>query len=368
MTRDSALLTLAAALALLAGCRDTAPQRVQASGPPAVPVTVAEAVSRTIPLEIHAIGNVESYSVITVKSQIAGLLNHVYFRDGDMVRKGQLLFEIDPRLYAAKLQQSEAALAKDQAQALNATADAKRYAALFQEGIVARQDNEAKQAASAEINAALEADRAQIDYDKLQLQYTRIYSPVDGRAGMIAIDEGNLIKDHDVAMVTINQVQPIYVTFSVPEQDFQQIRPRMAAGLTVEAQPAGDTRPPAQGRLRFADNTVDTTTGTIKLRAEFANEDYRLWPGQFTSVKLTVGSEAGAVLVPSQAVQSGQNGEFVFVLRPGGTVEMRPVKISRTVGSDIALASGLRPGERVITDGQSRLIPGAKVQIVGGGS
>ncbi len=369
MYRFFALTTFAAALVLLSGCQNTkTPEKVQASGPPPVPVTVAEAVSRTIPIEVHAIGNVEAYSVISVKSQVAGILQHVLFHDGDLVTKGQLLFEIDPRSFAAKLNQSKAALAKDQATAVNADADAQRYAALFKEGVVARQDNDAKQAAAAEIKAALEADRAQIEYDALQLQYTKIYSPVDGRAGEVSIDEGNIIKDHDVPIVTINQVQPIYVTFSVTEQDFQKIRPRMASGLAVEALATGDTQPPLRGRLVFADNSVDVTTGTIKLRAEYPNTDRRLWPGQFVNVKLTVGSETGAILVPSQAVQSGQNGEFVFVVSPDGKVAMRPVKISRPVGADIALASGIQAGERVITDGQSRLVPGASVQIVGGGS
>jgi multidrug efflux system membrane fusion protein len=369
MHRISALTTSAAVLIFLSGCqKGEAPQKVQASGPPVVPVTVAEAVSRTIPVEVHAIGNVEAYSVISVKSQVAGILQHVLFHDGDMVKKGQLLFEIDPRPFVAKLDQSKAALTKDQALAADAEADAERYGALFKEGIVARQDNDAKQAAAKQAIAALDADRAQIEYDALQLQYTKIYSPVDGRAGAVAIDEGNIVKDHDVPMVTINQIQPIYVTFSVTEQDFQKIRPRMAGGLPVEALATGDTHPPVRGRLVFADNTVDVTTGTIKLRAEFANPDHRLWPGQFVNVKLTVGSEAGAILVPSQAVQSGQNGEFVFVVQPDGKAAMRPVKISRPVGSEIALASGVQVGERVITDGQSRLVPGATVQIVGGGS
>ncbi len=369
MHRIFALTTSAVVLIFLSGCqKGEAPQKVQASGPPVVPVTVAEAVTRTIPLEVHAIGNVEAYSVIGVKSQVAGILQHVLFQDGDMVKKGQLLFEIDPRSFAAKLDQSKAALLKDQAVAANAEADAQRYAALFKEGVVARQDNDAKQAAAKEAVAALDADRAQIEYDTLQLQYTKIYSPVDGRAGEVAIDEGNIIKDHDVPIVTINQVEPIYVTFAVTEQDFQKIRPRMAGGLAVEALATGDTQPAARGRLVFADNTVDVTTGTIKLRAEFVNQDRRMWPGQFVNVKLTVGREAGAVLVPSQAVQSGQNGDFVFVVQADGKVAMRPVKISRPVGAEIALASGIQAGERVITDGQSRLVPGATVQIVGGGS
>jgi multidrug efflux system membrane fusion protein len=370
MHRLFVLTTFVAVLIFfLSGCqKGQAPQQVQASGPPVVPVTVAEAVSRTIPVEVHAIGNVEAYSVIGVKSQVAGILQHVLFQDGDLVKKGQLLFEIDPRSFAAKLDQSKAALLKDQAVAANAEADAQRYAALFKEGVVARQDNDAKQATAKEAVAALDADRAQIEYDTLQLQYTKIYSPVDGRAGEVAIDEGNIIKDHDVPIVTINQVQPIYVTFSVTEQDFQKIRPRMAGGLAVEALATGDTKAPARGRLVFADNTVDMTTGTIKLRAEFSNEDRRLWPGQFVNVTLRVGTEEGAILVPSQAVQSGQDGEFVFVVQPDLKVAMRPVKISRPVGTEIALASGIQAGERVITDGQSRLVPGAKVQIVGGGS
>jgi multidrug efflux system membrane fusion protein len=352
-----------AALLSLVACRE----KQQAQGPPRkapVPVTVAKVTQRTIPIQIRTIGNVEPYSTISVKAQVGGQLMHVYFKEGDAVRKDQLLFEIDPRVYQEQVKQAEANLAKDAANAANAEADARRYQQLFKEGVSARQELEAKEATAAAMKATLAADQAAIDNAKLQVLYCYIRSPIDGRTGNVMVQEGNLVKANDIAMVTINQIHPIYVSFSAPQNDFPEIQRRMPSGLTVEAVIAGEERNPARGRLTFSDNTVDPTTGTIRLKGTFANNDNRLWPGLFVNVTLTIANQPNAVLVPSQAVQTGQNGQFIFVVKADSKVEMRQVVMSRAVGSEIALVSGAAVGETVVTDGQSRLVPGAQVQVV----
>jgi membrane fusion protein, multidrug efflux system len=355
-------------LAALLGSVACKQKPTQAAGPAKrqpVPVTVAKVVQRTIPVEVRAIGNGEAYSTIGVKSLVAGQLVHVYFTEGDYVRKDQPLFQVDPRPFQEALKLAEANLAKDAATAANAEADAKRYQELFRQGIVARQDNELKQATHQALVATLAADRAAIDNAKLQLDYCNIVSPIEGRTGNVMVKEGNVIKANDVSLVNINQIHPIYVSFSVPEKEFPEINKRLADHLTVQAIPAGgDTSHPLQGALTFADNSVDQTTGTIRLKATFENNDNRLWPGQFANVTLLVTTQPNAILVPSEAVQTGQNGQYVFVVKPDLKVEMRPVVLGRLVGNQQALASGVKPGETVITDGQSRLVPGATVQVV----
>jgi len=324
---------------------------------------VATVTQRTIPVEVHAIANVEPFATIGVKALVAGQLTHVLFTEGDYVRKGQPIFEIDPRPFEQAVKQAEATLAKDAANAQNSDADAKRYEALFKAGVVARQDYELKQSTFKALDAALASDRAAIEYAQLQVEYCHIKSPIDGRTGNVLVKEGNVVKANDVPLVNINQIHPIYVSFSVPEKDFAEINKRMAEHLPVRAVINGDESHPAQGKLSFADNSVDPATGTIRLKATFENTDNRLWPGQFVSVVMTVTTQANAILVPSQAVQTGQNGQFVFVVKPGMKVEMRSVVLGRTVGNELSLTSGVQPGETVVTDGQSRLVPGAEVQI-----
>ena len=361
------MLTGVCALALFAGSLACKQKATQAAGPaqrPPVPVTVAKVVQRTIPVEVRAIGNVEAYSTIGVKSLVAGQLIHVYFTEGDYIRKGQQLFQVDPRPFEEALKQAEANLAKDAATAANAQADARRYEELFKQGIVARQDNDLKQYTYRALDATLAADRAAIDNARLQLEYCNITSPIEGRTGNVMVKEGNVIKANDVPLVNINQIHPIYVAFSVPEKEFTEINKRMADHLPVQATPAGgDASHPLQGTLTFADNSVDQTTGTIRLKATFENADNRLWPGQFANVVLQVTTQPNAILVPSEAVQTGQNGQYVFVVKPDMKVEMRPVVLGRQVGNQQSI-SGVQPGETVITDGQSRLIPGAVVQVV----
>jgi membrane fusion protein, multidrug efflux system len=354
--------TLAIVLALSACDKKT----TQAAGPAKrqpVPVTVAKVTTRTIPVELRAIGNVEAYATISVKALVAGQIMHAYFTEGDMVHKGQRLFEIDPRPSEEAVKQAEATLEKDAATAANAQADARRYEALFKAGVIARQDYELKQATFKALDASLAADRAAISNAKLQVEYCHIASPIEGRTGNVLVKEGNVVKANDVSMVNINQIHPIYVTFAIPEKEFQAIQRRMADQLAVIAFNTGDEAHPLRGKLTFADNSVDPATGTIRLKATFENADNRLWPGQFVNVILTIGAQTNAILVPTQAVQTGQNGQFVFVVNPDMKVEMRTVVLGHALGNEQALLSGVKPGETVVTDGQSRLVPGAEVQV-----
>ena len=348
---------------LSASCKQKATQAAGPAKRPPVPVTVATVTQRTVPVEVRAIGNVEAYSTIGVKALVAGQLTHVYFTEGDMVRKGQQIFEIDPRPFEEAVKQAEAVLARDAANAALADADAKRYDALFKAGVIARQDLELKAATSKALEASLAADRSAIDNARLQVEYCHIASPIDGRTGNVMVKEGNVVKANDVPLVNINQIHPIYVTFSVPESEFQAINKRMSEHLAVLAFTNGDEARPVQGKLTFADNSVDQTTATIRLKGTFENADNRLWPGQFVNVLLTVSTQPNAILVPSQAVQTSQSGQFVFVVKEDRKVEMRPVVIGRAVGNELAITSGIQRGEVVVTDGQSRLVPGAEVQI-----
>jgi len=350
---------------LTSACQQKATQAAAPAKRPPVPVTVATVTQRTIPIQIKTIGNVEAYATITVKSQVAGQLVKVFFSEGDYVKKGQQLFQIDSRTFQEQVKQAEGNLARDAANAANAMADARRYAELFKAGVVARQEYELKQAAAKALEASLGADRAAVDNARLMVDYCAIYSPIDGRTGNLLVKQGNLVKENDTALVSINQIHPIYVAFSVPQNDFQEINRRYAnTRLPVDALVNGQEGRPIRGTLTFADNAVDPTTGTIKLKGTFENGDNRLWPGLFVNVVLTVSQQTNAILVPSQAVQTGQNGQFVFVVKPDMTVEMRTVTVARAVGNEIALASGVSPGETVVTDGQSRLVPKAPVQVV----
>ena len=332
---------------------------------PPAPVTVAKVVQKTVPVRIDAIGNVEAYSTINVKSQIGGQLVKVHFREGQDVKKGQLLFTIDPRPYEAQVNQAEAALAKDTAQMEYAHEEARRYEELVRKGYAARDQYDQFRANAAALDATIKADKAQLDNAKLQLTYCYIYSPITGRTGAILSNEGNVIKANaDTGMVMIQQVQPIYVDFSVPEQYLPLIKKYMEEGkLEVQASPDRKGGEAEKGLLTFVDNSVDAATGTIKLKGTFENRDRRLWPGQFVNVELTLTKQPDAVIVPSSAVNTGQNGEYVFIVKNGNTVEQKPVKVERTFDDESIIASGLAAGETVVTDGQLRLGPGAKVLI-----
>ncbi len=361
--------------------------------PPApIPVVVAQVVQKAVPVQIRTIGNVQAFSSVTVKSRVPGQIMRVYFKEGDEVKKGALLFTIDPRPYEAVLKQAEANLQRDLAlvkqteanlerniaQERNARVEAERYRILFEKGVVSRQQYDkfrtdwealvamvnADRAAKANAEAAVAADQAAIENAKLQLSYCSIHSPMDGRTGSLLVQEGNLIKENDANLVVINQITPIYVIFSIPEQNLGEIRRHLSRGkLRVQAIIPNDEGPPEEGFITFIDNTVDSATGTIKIKGTFDNRGKRLWPGQFVNLILTLTTEPGAMVVPSQAIQTGQQGQYVFVVKPDLTVEMRPVVIGRIVDQEAVVQRGLHVEERVVTDGQLRLYPGAKVEI-----
>jgi multidrug efflux system membrane fusion protein len=364
-------------------------KRGDGGGP--VPVTVTKVARRDVPIEILVVGNVEAYSTITVKAQVGGQLTEVYFKEGDYVKKGDKLFTIDPRQLEAQLAQAEANVARDrallgQAQAnlardtaneQYAIGEADRYAQLVTQGIISKEQGaqlrssadaqtqsvQADKAAIESAKAQIVADGANIESVKVQLDYTRITSPIDGRTGNLTVKQGNVVASNTMDLITINQVMPIYVTFAIPEARLGDVKKYMAQGaLQVTAEPQDGSVGPEHGQLTFVDNTVDTATGTIKLKGTFANPDLKLWPGQFVNVTLRLTTQPQALVVPNQVVQTGQDGQFVYVVRDDETVEMRPVTVGPRVEQDMVIDKGLEPAETVVVDGQLRLAPGSRIQ------
>ena len=329
---------------------------------PAIPVIVATVTEQSVPLKIQAIGNVEVQTTVSIKSRIDGQIVKVGFSDGQDVAKGQTLFEIDARPLQAQLEQAQATLARDKAQVDRARAQEERYKDLLQKGFVS-QDAYAQFRTNVDTAAAtVRASEAAVENARVQTEYAVIRSPIEGRAGKILIQQGNLVKANDtVSLVVINQLAPIYVSFAVPEQYLGVIRKYMAMGkLAVEALPPGATDVAAVGTLAFVDNTVDATTGTVRLRATFPNKDKSLWPGQFVGASVTLNEQQNAIVVPSQAIQTGPKGQFVYVVK-AGAAQMREIAVERVDGAQSIIGKGLAAGEQVVTSGQSRLIPGMKV-------
>ena len=329
----------------------------------AVPVTTAPVMLKTVPVRLYAIGNVEPYTTVSLKARVDGQIVSVHFKEGDEVRQGAILFEIDPRPFAASLRQAQANLAKDKALLDRANEQEMRYKDLLAKKFISPDAYEQVRTNAETAAATVGADQAAIESVKLSLEYCTIRAPVTGYAGRIQIQQGNLVKANDTnPLVTINQVVPIYASFSVPEQSLADIRRYQADGeLKVEAHVADTRHPPVAGKLSFIDNSADTTTGTIKLKAEFSNTDKALWPGQFVNVVLTLYEQKDAVVAPSAAVQNGPNGQYVFVVNSDQTVTLRDIKVQRADGEDTIIASGLKPGEQVVTVGQLRLAPGIRV-------
>jgi multidrug efflux system membrane fusion protein len=331
------------------------------------PVLADTVIQKTVPVEIRAIGNGEAYSAVAVKSMVAGEISQVHFKEGQDVAKGDLLFTIDPRPFQAALAQAAANLERDKVQAENAEVNLKRYEVLVAKQAVPRQQYDQFRTTAEAAEATVRLDEAAVDNAKVMLGYCFIRSPIDGRTGNLLITGGNVIKANDVPLITINQIKPIYVDFSVPEQNLAEIKRYRASGKTlkIEALIPNDERSPEQGILSFIDNNVDKTTGTILLKGTFPNGKRRLWPGQFVNVRLVLSTQPNAVVAPAQALQTGQQGQYVFVIKPDLTVETRPVVVNRTIGNDAIIDKGLKVGERVVTDGQLQLVPGAKVEIKG---
>jgi membrane fusion protein, multidrug efflux system len=357
-----ALLAMVVVVIGIAGCND---KGVPVGAMPPVPVLAAKAVQRDVPNQLHEIGTVEAFEAIAIKARVGGNLQVVNFKEGDFVTKGQLLFAIDPRPFAAALAQAEANRVRDQASANQARTKEQRLGFLLREGVGSRQQYDEEYATAASMEATVAADRAAIDSARLNLQYAEIRSPVDGRTGKLQAHPGDLIKaDADTPIVTVAQVQPIYVDFSIPEKELGQVRRSMENGtLEVDATIPGDPQQAEHGVLSFVDNSVDKTTGTIALKGIFQNENRRLWPGQFVNTTLTLAVIPHAVLVPSQAIQTGQEGPFVYVVGRDMKVAARPVVAGAVFETETIIEHGVEAGETVVTDGQLRLMPGAVVRL-----
>ena len=329
----------------------------------AIPVTVSKVTQRAMPVQLAAIGNVGGYTV-SVEAQVAGELLDVHFKEGDFVHKGQLLFTIDPRPYEAAHARAQATLMRDKAVASNIRAQAQRISKLLTDGVVSPSDADSSTSAAAAAEATVAADEADLNTAQLNLEYCTIYSPMDGRTGAVLVKPGNLVKVADVPIVVIKRLSPIPVDFTVPQEYLPDITKDLAAKpLRVEATVPNSLGPPEVGKLVFVENAVDATTGTIRLRALFENSNNALWPGLYVNTVITLAEESNATVIPSQAITAGHQGSLVYVVEADGTVAPRAVVSSRSVGGQAVIDKGLKPGETVVTDGQVRLVPGAKVQI-----
>lgn len=339
--------------------------RKGAKGNPAVPVTVAAAAQETVPVRLQAIGNVEPFQTVAIKARVDGQIVTVKFREGDPVKKGEVLFRIDPRSYEAAARQAEANAQRDAAARDQARSQERRYQELLDKNFISKEAYAQIRTNAETAEASAKASQAALENARLNLEYCTIASPLDGYVGKVLLQAGNLVKANDVnALVVINQVKPIYVNFAVPEQNLSEVRKYMAAApLKVEVLLPDSGAVAIAGRLIFVDNAVDPSTGTIRLKAQFDNADAALWPGQFVNVSVRLYEQADAIVIPSQAVQTGPDGQYVYVVGADQLAEMRKIKIQRTDGDRAIVASGVAKGERVVTRGQLRLGPKTRVQI-----
>ncbi len=340
-------------------------RQAKAAAPAAVPVVAAAVETRDVPVEAAAIGTVEAYSTVSLRPQVSGAIASVHFREGADVRAGDLLFTIDPRPFEAALLQAQSALARDQAQAKNAAAEAERAESLFRQGILSKEQHDAASASADALGATVQADAAAVQNARLQLSYCTVRAPVAGRTGAVLVQAGNVVQAVTGGpLVVINQVEPVYVSFALPEPRLAELRRATAAGkLAVEAVVSGEESRPSEGQLTFVDNQVDRSTGTFRLKATFANTDRRLWPGQFVNARVVLDVRKGAVVAAAAAVQTGQQGSYVFVVKSDRTAEMRRVVTGAPVGDSVVIEKGLQPGETVVTDGHVRVVPGAPVEV-----
>jgi multidrug efflux system membrane fusion protein len=338
--------------------------RKAGNAPPAVPVTVAAVAQETVPIRLQAIGNVEAYSTVALKARVDGQIVEVNFREGAPVKKGDILFRIDPRPYEAALRQAEANALRDVAARSQARSQDQRYQDLLEKNFVSKEAYAQIRTNAETAEAVAKASQAALENARLNLEYCTIHSPLDGYVGKVLLQAGNLVKANDVSpLVVINQVRPIYVNFAVPEQNLPEVRKYRAAGpLTVETL-LDPSAPPAQGQLIFVDNAVDPSTGTIRLRAQFENADAALWPGQFVNVSVRLYEQVDAIVIPSPAVQNGPQGQYVYVVGPDLVADVRKITVLRTDGERTIVATGLQKGESVVTHGQLRLGSKTRVQV-----
>jgi multidrug efflux system membrane fusion protein len=348
-----------ALLVLAAGC-----SRGGAGGPPKrVPVSIARAEQRAVPYEVLATGTVEPRQTVSVQAQVTGVLTSVAFHEGDDVTLGQVLFQIDPRPFQAALQQAQAGLARDVAQATNAQLEANRYADLVKQDYVTQQEYQEKRATADALTATVRADSATVANAELNLGWATVRASISGRTGRLLVRPGNLVQASADPLVVINQIHPILVRFAVPGQSLPQVQRYRGNRLSVLVSPSGQDTASSAGVLTFVDNNVDTTTGTVLLKAEFANRENALWPGEFVNVRLQLYVDEKAVVVPSQAVMTGQQGTYVFVVGQNGTAQAQPVTVARASGGYTVVSQGVQAGDQVVTDGQLRLVSGAAVEV-----
>lgn len=393
LPQPAAILCLLLA-AILSGCGGAKPAAADTKGgrrgDAAISVTIAKSVQRDVPIQAEVIGAAEASSTVTVKPQVSAQLLRAHFQEGDFVKAGQLLFDIDPRALEAQrnqllaqvqrdeagLAQAQASLARDRAQEQNVKVQSQRASQLAEQGIISREQldqattlvatyaatTNADLAAIENSKAQIAASRAAVENLKVQLGYTKIYAPISGRTGSLLVKPGNIVTANSTDLVTINQVQPVYVTFALPEVHLTALRQNSGKRLTVSAVPE-EGGPPETGTLAFFENSVDPTSGTVKIKATFENRNRVLWPGQFVRVTLKLGERPDAILVPTQAVQSGQDGTFVYIVKSDQKVELRPVTTAQRLGDESVILKGLAAGETVVTEGALRLIPGSRVQV-----
>jgi multidrug efflux system membrane fusion protein len=361
-----AVVLSAGALVAYFSADSRAREKPAAKGPGAPLVAVAAAQQQTVPVRLQAIGNVEAYTSVAVKSRVDGQIVEVHFREGQEVKKGEVLFRIDPRPFEAALKQAEAQALRDVASRDQAASQAQRYQELLDKNFVSKEAYAQFRTNAQTADATSKASQAALENAKLNLDYTVIRSPIDGYVGRALLQAGNMVKANDtISLVVINQVKPVYVSFAIPESQLATVRGLMGKGpLSVEVAAPGTDKPLAAGRIAFLDNAVDQTTGTIKVRAIFDNGDASLWPGQFYTVRVKLYDQDNAIIVPSRALQTGPNGQFVYVVRQDQTVELRRVTVARTEGDSAVLAEGsVTKGDQVVVRGALRLAPGAKVTV-----
>jgi multidrug efflux system membrane fusion protein len=357
------------ALAALAWLFEPSVPATAAEKPPAaaagIPVTAGVVATADVPVVLNGIGSVQAFNMVTIKSRVDGQIVKVEFVEGQEAKAGDRLVQIDPRPYQAALEQAQAAKAKDEAQLAGAQADLDRYSKLVGSGYQTRQSYDQQKALVAQSQAAIKGDTAQIDAAQLNLGYCDIRSPIDGRLGAKLVDAGNMVRATDATgLVTIAQVKPIFVSFTLPQDEAHKVRERQAkAPLEVMAYGQDATTLLATGELTLIDNAIDQATGTIRLKASFANDDERLWPGEFTNLRVILNVRKGATTVPAQTVQDGATGHFAYVIKPDDTVERREVEIAGVQDGIAIVTKGLSPGEKIVVDGQFRLTAGARVRL-----